>query len=104
MICILSVKVGINILFQYYARINRVHESVFKRSGIDPAVIATREDYGIPNEQLCLINEFADAKAAQGDYGPQVMVEMVNNMQAMAEHPWRLAHVLCKLWMVLHNP
>ncbi len=63
-------------------------KEVFKRSGIDPTVIATREDYGIPNEQLRLINEFADAKAAQGDYGPQVMVEMVNNMQAMAEHPW----------------
>ena len=63
-------------------------KQVFKRAGVDPTVIATREDYGIPNDQLRLINEFADAKAAQGDYGPQVMAEMDNNMQAMAEHPW----------------
>ena len=80
--------------YQYSASFSALQESlghmkqVFKRAGVDPTVIATREDYGIPNEQLRLINEFADAKAAQGDYGPQVMAEMVNNMQAMAEHPW----------------
>ena len=80
--------------YQYSAGFSALQESlgymkqVFKRSGLDPTVIATREDYGIPNDQLRLINEFADAKAAQGDYGPQVMAEMVNNMQAMAEHPW----------------
>ena len=80
--------------YQYSASFSALQESlghmkqVFKRAGVDPTVIATREDYGIPNDQLRLINEFADAKAAQGDYGPQVMAEMVNNMQAMAEHPW----------------
>lgn len=80
--------------YQYSATFSALQESlghmkqVFKRSGMDPNVIATREDYGIPNDQLRLINEFADAKAAQGDLGPQVMAEMVNNMQAMAEHPW----------------
>jgi len=63
-------------------------KQVFKRSGMDPEVIATREDYSMPSRQLELINSFADAKAAQGDYGPQVFAEMVNNMQDLADHPW----------------
>lgn len=63
-------------------------KQVFKRSGMDPEVIATREDYGLPSRQLELINTFADAKAAQGDFGPQVFAEMVNNMNDLAAHPW----------------
>ena len=63
-------------------------KQVFKRSGMDPEVVALREDYGMPSRQLELINSFADAKAAQGDYGPQVFAEMVNNMQDLANHPW----------------
>ena len=63
-------------------------KQVFKRSGFDPEVVALREDYGMPSRQLELINSFADAKAAQGDYGPQVFAEMVNNMQDLANHPW----------------
>ena len=63
-------------------------KQVFKRSGMDPEVVALREDYGIPSRQLELINSFADAKAAQGDYGPQVFAEMVNNMHDLANHPW----------------
>ena len=63
-------------------------KQVFKRSGMDPEVVAAREDYGMPSRQLELINSFADAKAAQGDYGPQVFAEMVNNMQDLADHPW----------------
>ena len=63
-------------------------KQVFKRSGMDPEVVALREDYGMPSRQLELINSFADAKATQGDYGPQVFAEMVNNMQDLANHPW----------------
>ncbi len=63
-------------------------KQVFKRSGFDPEVVALREDYGMSSRQLELINSFADAKAAQGDYGPQVFAEMVNNMQDLADHPW----------------
>ena len=63
-------------------------KQVFKRSGMDPEVVALREDYGMPSRQLELINSFADAKAAQGDYGPQVFAEMVNNMHDLANHPW----------------
>tara|TARA_B100000085_G_scaffold127030_1_gene115654 strand:- start:24 stop:2279 length:2256 start_codon:yes stop_codon:yes gene_type:complete len=63
-------------------------KQVFKRSGMDPEVVALREDYSMPSRQLELINSFADAKAAQGDYGPQVFAEIVNNMQDLANHPW----------------
>lgn len=61
---------------------------VFKRSGTDPYVVAAREDMGVKNEkQLEILNAFADAKAQQGDYGPQVMMELVNNMDALAKSP-----------------
>ena len=63
-------------------------KQVFKRSGMDPEVIATREDYGIPSRQLQLINSFAEARASRGDFGPQVFAEMVNNMHELAQHPW----------------
>ena len=63
-------------------------KQVFKRSGLDPEVVALREDYGIPSRQLELINSFAEARASQGDFGPQVFAEMVNNMHELAGHPW----------------
>ena len=63
-------------------------KQVFKRSGMDPEIIATREDYGMSSRQLELINSFADAKAAQGEYGPQFLAEVANNMNDLANHPW----------------
>ena len=63
-------------------------KQVFKRSGSDPGVVALREDYGMPSKQLDLIQSFADAKAAQGDYGPQVFADMMQNMHDIADHPW----------------
>ena len=63
-------------------------KQVFKRSGMDPNVIEAREDYGIASRQLELINAFADAKAAQGEYGPQFLAEVANNMNDLAAHPW----------------
>ena len=62
---------------------------VFKRSGADPNVIELRDDLGLKNErQLEVLNSFANAKAEQGEYGPQVMMEIVNNMNDLANHPW----------------
>ena len=63
-------------------------KQVFKRAGLDPNVVPLREDYNMPSRQLELINSFADAKAAQGDYGPQVFAEIANNMKDLSEHPW----------------
>ena len=80
--------------YQYTAGLEAVQASfghmkqIFKRSGLDPNVIAARENYGVDSQQLAFINEFANAKAAQGDYGPQVFADMANNMNALANHPW----------------
>lgn len=62
---------------------------IFKRSGTDPNVIKTRDDLGLKNtKQVEILNTFADAKAAEGDFGPQYLMQQVNDMQALAEHPW----------------
>ena len=62
---------------------------IFKRSGADPNLIELRDDMGLKNEkQLEILQSFADAKAAQGEYGPQAMMEIVNNMNDLANHPW----------------
>jgi len=80
--------------YQYSSFAESLQESfnymkqVFKRSGMDTEVIAAREDYGMSSRQLELINTFADAKAAQGEYGPQFMAEIANNMNDLANHPW----------------
>lgn len=80
--------------YQYSSVMESLQESfeymkqVFKRSGMDPNVIEAREDYGVASRQLELINAFADAKAAQGEYGPQFMAEVANNMNDLANHPW----------------
>ena len=64
-------------------------KQVFKRSADDPYLIEVRDDIGLKNEQQVeVLNSFAEAKAAQGDYGPQVMMEIVNNMNELANHPW----------------
>lgn len=80
--------------YQYSSVAESLQESfgymkeVFKRSGMDPNVIEVREDYGIASRQLELINSFADAKAAQGEFGPQFMAEVANNMNDLGNHPW----------------
>ena len=64
-------------------------KQVFKRSADDPYLIEVRDDIGLRNEQqLEVLNSFAEAKAAQGEYGPQVMMEIVKNMNDLANHPW----------------
>ena len=80
--------------YQYSSVTESLQESfeymkqVFKRSGMDPNIIEAREDYGVASRQLELINSFADAKAAQGEYGPQFMAEVANNMNDLSNHPW----------------
>lgn len=62
---------------------------VFKRSGTDPYVLSAREDLGLRNEkQIELLNKFADAKAKEGEYGPQAMMAIVEEVNALADHPW----------------
>ena len=81
--------------YQYSSMLETVQDAygymkqVFKRSGMDPNVIESREGFGLKNQrQLEVLNSFADAKAERGDYGPQAMMQVVNDMNALAEHPW----------------
>ena len=62
---------------------------VFQRSAFDPNVVQTRDDLGLKNQaQLDLLNAFADAKAQQGEYGPQALMQQVSDMNDLANHPW----------------
>jgi hypothetical protein len=62
---------------------------VYKRSATDPYVMAAREDIGLADEnQLKVLKSVSDAKASVGDYGPQVMVSMVEEINDLALHPW----------------
>lgn len=81
--------------YQYAAMQETVQDAygymkqVFKRSGLDPNVIESREGIGLKNQrQIEVLNSFADAKAEKGDYGPQAMMQIVNDMNALADHPW----------------
>ena len=62
---------------------------VFKRSAVDPHVIEARDDLGLKNQaQIDVLNAFANAKAANGEYGPQAMMQIVNDMNDLANHPY----------------
>jgi hypothetical protein len=62
---------------------------VFRRSASDPYVMALREDMDTAeDEQVELLKAFADAKAQNGEYGPQVMVSIVEEINDLAKHPW----------------
>jgi len=62
---------------------------VFRRSASDPYVMALREDTGVADQQqIELLKTFADAKAQQGEYGPQVMMSIVEAQNDLAMHPW----------------
>lgn len=61
---------------------------IFKRSALDPNVTAVRDNVNLKNQaQLDILNAFAQAKAAVGEYGPQVLMENINAMNDLAKHP-----------------
>ncbi len=63
-------------------------KQIFKRSALDPNVTAVRDDIGLRNQgQLDILTAFADAKAAKGEYGPQMLMENINAMNDLANHP-----------------
>ena len=85
-------------MYQYNNIVGALQEStqymnqVFKRSALDPAVIATRDNIGelqLKNiKQLEILNAFADGKALQGEFGPQILMEQITAMNDLANHPW----------------
>ena len=63
-------------------------KQIMKRSAVDPNVIAVRDNLGVKNKaQLDILNAFANAKAAKGEFGAQVLMENINAMNDLADHP-----------------
>lgn len=64
-------------------------KQIYKRSALDPNVMAVRDDIGLKNQgQLDVLTAFAQAKADVGDFGPQMLMENINAMNDLANHPW----------------
>lgn len=63
--------------------------TVFKKTGSDPFIVASRDDIAVNNQnQLTILKEFARAKAETGDSGPEFMMSVIENIQALADHPY----------------
>ena len=61
------------------------------RSAKDPtyAGVAGRDMLIRKNEkQIEILNSYADAKAKKGEFGPQALMAQVEEIQALADHPW----------------
>ena len=81
--------------YQFNSTIETLQDSfsyfgtIFKKTGTDPFVVASRDDIAVNNEnQLRLLKEFARVKSEAGDSGPEFMVNVIENIQAMADHPY----------------
>lgn len=81
-------------MYQYSGSLDSIRRGfgyanqIFKRSAVDPNVIAVRDNVGLKNkQQLEVLTAFADAKAAKGELGPQMLMEQINAMNDLADHP-----------------
>jgi hypothetical protein len=65
-------------------------KQVFKRSATEADVAGLqRENYFVKNQkQIEILQAVADAKAAEGDFGPQVAMQQIQAMNDLSEHPW----------------
>ena len=64
-------------------------KQIYKRSALDPNVMAVRDDIGLKNKgQLDVLTAFAQAKADVGEFGPEMLMENINAMNDLANHPW----------------
>jgi len=64
---------------------------VYRRAAQDPASVGyiMRDDIARKNaDQMQLLRSFADAAEVRGDFGPSVMVNQIEAMNDLAEHPW----------------
>ena len=62
-----------------------------RRSGLDPNYVgvAGRDDLIKQNDkQIEILNAFADAKAAEGEFGPQAMMAQIEAINDLANHKW----------------
>ena len=81
-------------LYQYSNTLDSVRRAtgymkqVWKKSSLDPEVIAVRDDVGLRNKaQLDILRAFAEGKASKGELGPMHLMETIDSMNALAEHP-----------------
>ena len=84
-------------LYQYGAFTDAMQKGMkyfgetMSRSAKDPtyAGVAGRDNLIRKNEQqIEILNAYADAKAAEGEYGPQALMAQIEEIQALADHPW----------------
>ena len=69
-----------------YSHMNQV----FRRASSDPSSVGyiMRDDIARKNsDQMTLLRSFADAKEAEGLYGPSAIVNQIEAMNDLAEHP-----------------
>lgn len=69
----------------------KYYAETMRRSALDPdyAGVAGRESMLKQDEaQMEVLNAFAEASAAKGDFGPQALLAQVEAMDDLAKHPW----------------
>ena len=77
----------VDTLQQAYKHMNQV----WRRASQDPSSVGyiMRDDIARKNEDTMeILRGFADAKEAEGMFGPSVLVNQIESMNDMAEHPW----------------
>jgi hypothetical protein len=80
--------------YQYSSKMDSVVRAmkyatdVYKKSRIDPNIIAAREDLGKKGTAALELNHaIADAYAQKGFYGPQTLMQTIQDMQDLADSP-----------------
>jgi hypothetical protein len=81
--------------YQYSAALDTLNKGmdymkkVWTKAGLDPSVVDARESYQLKNEnQLEILERYADAMAMEGEYGAQAMVSIIREQEDLANHPW----------------
>ena len=89
-----DIKTARRAMYQYSSMVDSMRRAtkyasdVFRKSSVDPNVIAVRDDVALKNQgQLDVLRAYSDAAAQTGNYGPQVLMEQIDAMNDLANHP-----------------
>ena len=62
---------------------------VWAKAGTDPYMPGVRENIGTQDQkQIAIMRKLAAGYAADGKLGPQIMVDKIDEMLEMSQHPW----------------
>lgn len=64
---------------------------VFRKASADPNSVPyiIRDDIAVKNKDtIQTLKMYASAAAENGEFGPQIMVDLAENLNALSEHPW----------------